>query len=86
MGNSADEALQESIALSLGGFFARVNSSFHQVEAKTKEQQALIDELAQVKEQMAKQAQHFFIQETALTQELGVLRKVELEAKKKFSR
>jgi len=37
-----------------------------------------------VKEQLANQAQSFFIRETALTQELGVLRKAELEANKKL--
>ena len=51
---------------------------------KTKEQEALADELAQVKEQLANQAQRFFIWETALTQELGVLRKAELEANKRL--
>jgi len=61
MGNSTDETLQESMTLSLGGFFARANSSTHQAEVKAKEQQALSDELAQLKEQMAKQAQRFFI-------------------------
>jgi len=43
MGSSIDEALQESMALSLGEFFARANSSFHKVELKTKEQQALMN-------------------------------------------
>jgi len=61
------------MALSLGEFFARANSSSHKVELKTKEQQALADELARVKEQLANQAQSFFIRETALTHELGVL-------------
>jgi len=51
---------------------------------KAKEQQALADELALVKEQMAKQAQRFFIQEAALTKEMGVLRKAELEANKRL--
>ena len=76
--------MQESLALSLGEFFARAKSSSHEAELKTKEQQALSEELALVKEQMAKQAQSFFIRETALTQELGVLRKVELEANKRL--
>jgi len=61
LGNFADEALPESKALSLGGFLARTSSSFHQAEVKAKEHQALADELALVKEQMAKEAQHFFI-------------------------
>jgi len=51
MGSSTDEALQESMTLSLGDFFARSNSSSHEAEMKTKEQQALADELARVKEQ-----------------------------------
>jgi len=84
MGNSADKALQESMSLSLGGFFARATSYFHQAEAKTKKQQALTDELAQVKEQMTNQAQRFFVQETTLTQELGALQKTDLEANKKL--
>ena len=84
MGSSTDEAVQESLALSLGEFFAHANSSSHKAELKTKEQQALAEDLARVKEQLANQAQSFFIRETALTQELGVLRKVELEANKKL--
>jgi len=83
-GNFTDEALPESIALSLGGFLTRANSSFHQAEVKAKEKQALADELVLVKEQMAKQAQRFFIQEAALTEEMGVLRKAELEANKRL--
>ncbi|XP_068466442.1 uncharacterized protein [Phaseolus vulgaris] len=51
---------------------------------KTKEQQALTDELTRVKEQLANQAQRFLIRETALTEELGVLQKAELEANKRF--
>jgi len=42
-------------------------------------------ELALVKEQLANQAESFFIRETALTQELGVLRKAKLEANKKLT-
>jgi len=53
MGNFSDEVLPENMALSLGGFFAHAKSSFHQAEVKAKEQQALTDELALVKEQMA---------------------------------
>jgi len=37
-----------------------------------------------VKEQLANHFQGFFIRETALTQELGVLRQAELEVKKKL--
>ncbi|XP_068486773.1 uncharacterized protein [Phaseolus vulgaris] len=70
MGSSTDEALQESMALILKEFFARANSSFHEAELKTKEQQALADELVQVKEQLANQVQRFFVRETTLTQEL----------------
>jgi len=84
MGSSTDEALQESMALSLGEFLARANSSSHEDELKTKEQQALTDELAQVKEQLANQAQRIFVREIALTQELGVLRKDELKANKRL--
>ena len=84
MGSSTDEALQESMALILKEFFARANSSFHEAELKTKEQQALADELVQVKEQLANQVQRFFVRETTLTQELGVLRKAELEANKRL--
>jgi len=84
MGSSTNEALQESMALSLGEFFARANSSSHENKMKTKEQQALADELSRVKEQQANQAQRFFIRETALTQGLGILRKAELEANKRL--
>jgi len=84
MGSSTEEALQESMALNLGEFFARANSSSHEAELKTREQQALADELARVKEQLANQAQSFFIRETALTQELGILRKAELKANKRL--
>jgi len=54
MGSSTDEAMQEILALSLREFFARANSSSHEAELKTKEQQVLAEELALVKEQMAK--------------------------------
>ena len=37
-----------------------------------------------MKEQLANQAQSFFLRETTLTQELGALRKAELEAKRKL--
>jgi len=84
MGNFTDEALPESMALSLGGFLARTNSSSHQAEVKAKEQQALTEELVLVKEQMAKQAQRFFIQEAALTEGMGILRKAELDANKRL--
>ena len=33
---------------------------------------------------MAKQAKRFFIEEVALTEEMGVLRKAELDAKKRL--
>jgi len=72
------------MALSLGGLLARANSSSHQAEVRAKEQQALTDELAMVKEQMAKQTQRFFIQEASLTEEMGVLQKAELEANKRL--
>jgi len=80
LGNIADKVLPESMTLSLGGLPARTNSSSHQAEVRDKEQQTLADELALGKEQMAKQTQRFFIQEVALTEEMGVLRKEELEA------
>jgi len=67
-----DEALLEGIALSLGGFFARANSFLHHFEAKAKEYQALADELALVKGQLANQAHRFFIQVAALKEALGV--------------
>jgi len=53
--------IQQGIALSLGGFFARANSLLHQSEVKAKEHQALADELALVKGQMANQAHCFFV-------------------------
>jgi len=59
------------MALSLGGLLARANFSSHQAEVRAKEQQALVDELTQVKEQMDAQVQRFFIQEAALTEALG---------------
>jgi len=40
---------------------------------RAKERQALADELAQVKEKMAAQAQRFFIQEATLTEALSVV-------------
>ena len=83
-GSSVDEALMEGIALSLGGFFARANSLLHQSEAKAKEHQALADELALVKGQMTNQAHRFFMQEAALQEALGVVRRVEEAANKKF--
>jgi len=79
-----DEALLEGITLNLGGFFARANSLLHQSEAKAKEHQALADELAVVKEQMANQAYRFFIQEAALKDALGVVRKAEEAANKRL--
>ena len=82
--NLADEMLPEDMTLSLGGLLARANSSSHQAEVRAKEQQALADELDTMKEQMARQAQRFFIQEAALTEEMSVLRKAELEANKRL--
>ncbi|XP_068504109.1 uncharacterized protein [Phaseolus vulgaris] len=72
------------MALSLGGLLARANFSSHQAEVRAKEQQALVDELTQVKEQMDAQAQRFFIQEAALTEALGVVRKLKLENNKRL--
>ena len=46
MGSSTNTAVQESLALSLGEFFAQVNASSHEVELKTKEQLAFVEELA----------------------------------------
>jgi len=40
---------------------------------KAREQQTLAKELTLVKEQLIKQAQSFYVRETALNQELGVL-------------
>jgi len=84
MGSSTPEAVQENLALSLGEFLAQANASSHEVELKAKEQLALAEELALAKEQLAKQAQGFFIRETALNQELSILRQAELEANKKL--
>jgi len=55
------------LALNLSEFFAQAHTSSHEAELKTKEQLALAEELALVKEQLANQAQGFFIRETALT-------------------
>jgi len=60
-----DGALPENMALSLGGLLARASFSSYQAEVRAKEQHALTNELAQVKEQTAAQAQRFFIQEVA---------------------
>ena len=51
---------------------------------RAKERQALADELAQVKEKMAAQAQRFFIQEATLTEALSVVWKAEVEANKRL--
>jgi len=83
-GNAGASARPASPASPGTWAFAPANSSSHEAELKTKKQQALADELARVKEQLANQAQSFFIRETALTQELGVLRKAELEANKRL--
>jgi len=56
MGSSTNEPVQESLALSVGEFFAQANASSHEVELKTKEQLAFVKELALVKEQLANQA------------------------------
>jgi len=53
MGSSTTEAVQENLALSFGEFFAHANSSSHEAELKTKEQLALAEELALVKEELA---------------------------------
>jgi len=50
MESSTNEAVQENLALSLGEFFAHANVSSHEAELKTKEQLALAEELARVKE------------------------------------
>jgi len=55
------------MALSLGEFFAHANASSHEAEWMTKEQLALTEELAQVKEQLANQAQGFFIWKKTLS-------------------
>jgi len=78
MGSSSRKAVRESLALSLGEFLS------HEAEFKTKEQLALAEELALVKEQLAQQAQVFSNNETALHQEVNALRQVELEANKKL--
>jgi len=83
-GSLSDEAVQEKWALYLGEFLARANSSSREAEKKSQEHQALAEELALVKEQMAKQAKSFFIRETALNQELDVLREAELTTNKRL--
>jgi len=80
LGNLDYEALPENMALSLGELLARASFS----EARAKEQHVLASELAQVKEQMAAQGQRFFIQEAALTEALGVVRKAEVKANKRL--
>jgi len=84
MGSSTNEAVRENLALSLGEFFAQVDTFSQEAESKTKEQLALAEELALVKEQLANQAQGFFNRETALNQKLSALRQAELEANKKL--
>jgi len=66
MGSSNEKAVRESLALNFGEFFAQANAFSHEVESKAKEQLALAEELALVKEQLAQQAQVFFNRETAL--------------------
>ena len=53
MGSSTNEAVQENLALNLGEFFAKANACSHEAELKAKEQLALAEELALVKEQLA---------------------------------
>jgi len=71
--------VQEHWALYLEEFLACANLS-----SRSQEHQALAEELALLKEQMAKQAKSFSIRETALNQELGVLREAELTANKRL--
>jgi len=84
MGSSNEKAVQESLTLSLGEFFAQADGFSHEVESKAKEQLDLAEELALVKEQLAQQAQVFLNREIALNQEISALRQTELETNKKL--
>ena len=87
MGSFNEKDAQESLRAwppSHGEFFAQADAFSHEAESKAKEQLALAEELALVKEQLAQQAQVFFHRETALNQELSTLRQAELETNKKL--
>jgi len=73
IGSSNEEAVRESLALSFGEFFTQDDAFSHEAESKAKEQLALAEELALVKEQLAQQAQVFFNRETAPNQEISAL-------------
>ena len=66
MGSSNENNVRESLALSFGELFAQADAFSHEAESKAKEQLALVEELALVKEQLAQQAQVFFNRATAL--------------------
>jgi len=74
MVSSTSEVVRENLALSFGEFFAQADTFSHEAESKTKEQLALAEELALVKEQLAKQAHVSFNRETTLNQELMAIR------------
>jgi len=74
MGSSSEKVVRESLAVSLGEFFAQSDAFSHEAESKAKEQLALAEELDLAKEQLAQQAQVFSNRETSLQQKVGALR------------
>jgi len=53
VGNSVDEAMRKNLALGVGEFLALANAFSHEAQSNVKEQRALAEELALVKEQLA---------------------------------
>jgi len=81
--------LRESLALSLGEFFARSDALSQEAEAMVEEQLALAEakvgeELALANEQLAQQARASSNRETALQLEINALRQAELDDNKKL--
>ena len=84
-----EAAVRESLAVSLGEFFARLDALSQEVEARAKEELALAEakakeELALAKEQLALQTRASSNRETALQLEMNALCQAELDANKKL--
>ena len=79
-----DEAMEESIIRSLGGYLSHASSWRQQTETMAREYQALADELALLKEQTTDQARRWFNQEAAIKEALKVAQKAEEAANKRI--
>jgi len=93
-----EDALIESVFCSLGSYFAQIHDHREQATkeklamvdevAKLKKEldqrQAVVSEEAKLKEEMARLGQHFLTKETALNEELRVVRNAECEANRKL--